>query len=182
MSHWFDRLSRGAAAPETTRFDRRTSLKLAGAAALAASPLAAGAAAAPTASAQLTSCDDCRKGVQDAFLAGLKRCLAPKKLLGPFAPVTAYACLWGVKISEFTGRARCKDVACAPPPQPGAGGGGSGTPPPASGSPCAPGTSACPAGRAPVACCYGSDLCCPCASVPGGYICCVDVVGCTCCG
>jgi hypothetical protein len=45
-----------------------------------------------------------------------------------------------------------------------------------------PGTSGCPGSTTTCpdrSCCFGGDLCCPCQ---GAFICCVAVIGCTCCG
>jgi hypothetical protein len=181
MSHWFDRLSR-ASAPDEVRLDRRTTLKLAGAAALAVTPLGAAAAAAPSAQADDAACNACLKASLDNLVAGTRGCLSSHPPLNPIAAVKLYGCLWAAKITQFTSKARCKDTVCAPgaplpTPTPS---GGTGTPPTSSGG-CAPGTSACPSNGGDSLCCYGGDACCVCAAA-GGYICCAGVIGCTCCG
>jgi hypothetical protein len=177
MSHWFDRLAREAAAEDSVRFDRRTTLKLAGAAALAA------AAPATVANAQSGDpCLDCKQVNLDTFLKAVSNC-RKHNIFAPYGALQIYACMWSAKIGEFTGRSHCKTTVCVSPPTPVPAGNPppptAPAPPPANGSVCPSGTSECPpdGGRT---CCFGNDFCCPCAKVATGYICCI-YADCRCC-
>ena len=83
------------------------------------------------------------------------------------------ACQAKVLKSLDQGLQECKLHFCeadSEPPEPPPPGAGLTTPT------CPPGTGVCSQSL----CCYGDDVCCLCAST-GNYVCCVAVIGCTCC-
>ncbi len=97
-----------------------------------------------------------------------------KKGAKPSEAAKRAACLSKAAKNFLQETTYCTRVACANP--------GENAPVPAPGAPegstCASGTTHCSG----TLCCYGTDNCCPCATVPGGNICCVAVIQCTCCG
>jgi hypothetical protein len=181
--HWFDRISLRAAEGEPA-FNRRTAVKGAAAAAIAASPLASPlfARAASDLGAHLreSACQcqaeaDSRateqnKRLVEVFLTG--------QYVSGFGSVLVAAGLAGVLGGWVSSKLTCgKCVSSASGGL--SGGGGSqcraergGCPP--DGNPCAPGTTHC----SDSLCCFGNDVCCGC----GTYAtCCIAEIGCTCC-
>ncbi len=197
MSHWFDRLAKTAAG-DGGGLSRRGMLKTAGVAAFAASPLASPIAARAAIEiegrAASVACDACVTGTINAHNATMRRCdktgsmwgTVPKgkskKAPRPVSAAKRLACALKERAEFAHDLNFCRQNPCAgqpnrplvldpdspfPPGTPG-------------GTACPGGTNRCPDGS----CCYGGDLCCPCASASGqgGFICCVAVIGCTCCG
>lgn len=194
MAHWFDRMA-VAAADDGAGMSRRTAFKGAAVAAFAASPLA-GATAARAAveiegRASSLACEACVKGTINAHNKVMRRCdktgsmwgTVPKgKKKGKATPVSAakrMACAMKER-EEFAHDINfCRTQPCAGEPlQPLEVDPKSPFPPKPGGSNCPSGTTLC----TNEICCYGGDLCCPCATSPSGFICCVAAIGCTCCG
>jgi hypothetical protein len=97
-----------------------------------------------------------------------------KKGAKPSEAAKRAACLAKAAKTFLQETTKCTAVDCTNP--------GENAPVPAPGRPegstCAVGTTHCSG----TLCCYGSDLCCACATVDAGVICCVAVIQCSCCG
>jgi hypothetical protein len=114
MTHWFDRLARASVKDDATVLDRRATLKLAGALALAASPVgralgASGPSAIPAVTGPSRSClDECRGRNRHAFHHNLADCTRSRHLFLPCQGVAAFACGWATMYRGSDGAANCK--------------------------------------------------------------------------
>jgi hypothetical protein len=189
VTHWFDKVSMAAVANERG-LSRRDALAGAAVAFVVASPLAsrgvAHAALRLEAVAATSVCQGCLNRMVISNNRGVENCLRtgnPEgkvvrrkkgKNKGKASPVSAAQKLGCVmRRHEKLGQdlAGCRLNSCEGP-----------SAPPIETTPgvatCPPGTLQC----SPTVCCYGNDICCPCARENIGWICCIPEVGCTCCG
>ncbi len=196
MNHWFDRLAKDFAGAEKG-VSRRKVLKGAGVAAFAASPLASPLAAQAAAAlegraAQAPQTPDCNRCLNfniNAHNARMRSCdkngtlwspppaKGKKKKARPVSAAKRLACAMQERSEFGSDLNACRIGPCKGQPiksleqDP-----NSPFKPQQGNSSCPGGTTQCPDNS----CCFGGDLCCVCPNV-GGYICCVAVVGCTCC-
>ena len=193
--HWFDRISRQVAAPERVAVGqtRRGLLKSAAMASVAV-PLVGvgGAAAAPRVTQGNVSpdgvigeCENClarvnnagREKIEACSTRGTKALAGPKrggkggkKKMKPSEAARRTACQAKARQKLAENLKSCGYFWCEAPETPAV--------PTAEGkTQCPPGTGKC----TDQMCCAGDDLCCPCGIAPEGMICCVSVIGCSCC-
>jgi hypothetical protein len=192
--HWFDRFSQTMAAPERAAggSTRRGLLKGAAMASVAVPLVGVGSAAAAPRVTQgnvspdgvIGECENCLARVNNAgrekieacstrgtkTLAGPKRGKGGKKKMKPSEAARRVACQANARKKLAENLKSCGYFWCEAPETPAV--------PTAEGkTQCPPGTGKC----TDQMCCAGDDLCCPCAIAPEGMICCVSVIGCSCC-
>jgi hypothetical protein len=191
--HWFDRISRQMAVAERAGggSTRRGLLKSVALASVAVPLVGAGAADAdaPVAGASNVSpdgvigeCENClarvnnagREKIEACSSRGAKRIAARpggKKKMKPSEAARRTACQAKARKKLAENLKSCGYFWCEAPETPA-------VPTPEGKTQCPGGTSACTNQM----CCSSGDLCCPCASTPEGFICCVSAIGCNCCG
>jgi hypothetical protein len=194
--HWFDRVSQQLAAADRPGggSTRRSLLKGAALASVAVPLVGVGSAGAkpPRATASgnvspdgvIGECENClarvnnagREKIEACSTRGTKTLARPKggrggkKKMKPSEAARRTACQAKARNKLAENLKSCGYFWCEAPETPAV--------------PTAEGKTECPAGTGRCTdqmCCAGDDLCCPCAIAPEGMICCVSVIGCSCC-